>query len=155
MSDNAESLYTFLELALSQPDLASLVSEIERFGKLRFQAGTVKLQLSSESEQEEELANCLPLFSLDGIMVAHLHSERPIPNSFDRFLKVAAWSIRRLQLFEVERNQADVVRSLRLAQKIVEEGLPTEPAFALGWEVYGRLQPSAQIGGDLFATLVS
>lgn len=158
MNEEEIRLYEFLEVALDAPDLGHLVVEIESFAARRFRCGSPQLRPLGQGHQgleTQRLEHRVPLYGRDGTLVAYLDSEEPIVRDFDLFLKFAGWALRKHQLLQIEKRHSELLQSLRLAQTIVEEGLPTKPQQYLGWEVYGQLRPSAHIGGDLFATLAT
>lgn len=145
-------LVEFYESAVRYEAVSDLTAYIEAFVSRYFQCRMVKCELASSDPNCSEFKDSerLAMISFDGTLVGHLVADRPIALSF---LKMAAWSIRRQQVLELERQQTKMIESLQLAQTLVNEGLPSGPVRQHGWEVFGHLRPAAHIGGDLFSVV--
>jgi serine phosphatase RsbU (regulator of sigma subunit) len=151
-------LVAFYESAVRYDDMSQLVAHIESFVRHYFNCQTMECRLAY-AQSGQAVENCadfanspewVPLHSFDGTLVAHIKCEKPIPLTF---CKMAAWSIRRQQILQLEREQASLIQSLELAKTLVEEGLPTRPIRHSGWEIFGQLHSAAHIGGDLFSIM--
>jgi serine phosphatase RsbU (regulator of sigma subunit) len=67
------------------------------------------------------------------------------------FLRLVSWSITHSKLRDASKQRRELMESLGLARRILEESLPTDKLRTDCWEISGRLRPAQHLGGDIFA----
>ena len=75
-------------------------------------------------------------------------SERPLDQLF---LRMVSWSIVHNRLRQASQQRQQLVESLRVARRILEESLPKSKLSHNGWEISGCLRPALHLGGDLYS----
>lgn len=103
-----------------------------------------------------ELADATPVHHAGGEeIVAYVRfgasdccSERPLDKLF---LRLVSWSIVHNRLRQASLQRQQLVQSLRVARRILEESLPKAKLSYNGWEISGCLRPALHLGGDLYS----
>lgn len=103
-----------------------------------------------------EIPEATPVYDAGGQgVVAHVHfgereccSERPLDKLF---LRLVSWSIVHNRLRQASEQRQQLVESLRVARRILEESLPKSKLSYNGWEISGCLRPALHLGGDLYS----
>ncbi|MBN9420093.1 hypothetical protein ABS71_00075 [bacterium SCN 62-11] len=104
----------------------------------------------------EELSEATPVYDAGGHdVVAYVRfgsegccSERPLDKLF---LRLVSWSIVHNRLRQASQQRQQLVESLRVARRILEESLPKSKLSYNGWEISGCLRPALHLGGDLYS----
>ena len=148
MSSRHEQLLQFYEHILQEDDVNIVIAELERL------APEILGCLSARVELGPGAASGIPLYSRDGSVVATVTLEGVPGKGIVKeplFYKMAAWAIRRTSLLRMAQEQEDILDSLKVARKIVEEALPEENLKTLYWDISGLLKAAFYVGGDAFA----
>ena len=129
-------------------DLAAILDELERAASRHFQSPSRFHAIDCESG-----SSWIPILAAGrSEVVAFLETGRSISSPTDQlFCRMAGWAVARSQLLRVSRGQEEIVQSLRVALRILEESLPESKLSWRDWEISGLLRPALHLGGDLFS----
>ena len=150
-------LLEFYERVLDEEETEAVIREVEHFGPQIL--GCRFARVEQEPENPNPGGTSFALRAANDSVVATLSLDRhPTAEASEYiplFLKMAAWAVHRTKLLVIARQQSDLVGSLRVARKIVEEGLPRELLTTASWQISGLLRPAFHLGGDSFYYLVN
>lgn len=146
-----ELLLRTWEEVVDLQDLASVCHTLERAACRLYECAT-KIALADSQDLED---GGIPVLEVNGgEVVAFVHfeaGERPSGRPLDQlFLRLVSWSITHNRMREACQQRQELVESLRVARRILEESLPTGKLNHNGWEISGCLRPALHLGGDLY-----
>jgi serine phosphatase RsbU (regulator of sigma subunit) len=146
--NSLERVLQFYERVVDLADPGAVIREVEGVVVDLLECGWAQVLLA---RVQPVPPGALVLRSPENRVVAYVATgpSEISPNlpGFQAFLKMAAWA-----LLGQAREWSE---SLRLARKVIEEGLPIDRLRAHGWEAVGELRPAFHVGGDYYTYLLN
>lgn len=147
-----ELLLRTWEEVVDLEDLCSVCQTLERAGCQLYGGPTTIVLADAEIAAGEGI----PVLEASGgevvafvrVGAAELPSDRPLDQLF---LRLVSWSIVHNRLRLASQQRQELLESVRVARRILEESLPKSKLDYNGWEISGCLRPALHLGGDLYS----